>query len=110
MTGVSTNGLARPPVAAQAATVSASSKTTSTRRRGDEFGLQLVDGLDPGEHHERDRGEREVVVLLAEEAEDDAGEDRHPARRDRQPDEAVLDAGRGRVARRQRGRQAADSF
>ncbi len=72
--------------------------------------LELVDGLDSREHHERDGGEAEVVVLLAEEAEDDPGEDRHPTGRDGQPDEAVLDSGRGRVARGQRGRQTADSF
>ena len=54
--------------------------------------------------------EREVLARVAEHAEDDAGADRHPAGGDGEAHEPRLDAGRGLVARGQRGREAAEPF
>ena len=109
MTGVSTNGLARPPVTVLAVTVSTSSSTTRSRMPDDGVCVcwkvmitaNMTSTIDVT---------HEVRGGAAQHPEGDSGEDRDPAGGDREPDQPVLDLGRDRVARGQRGRQATEPF
>ncbi len=101
---MSTKGLANAPVLRVRGHRERDLEQHEEPHRGGRPGLELADGLEGREEDERGRRDGEVLLGLAQDSEEDSGEDGHPPGRDREPNEARLDSGRGLVARGQYGR------